>query len=317
MQCDKFRLKISEYIDGELSDKESKAVLKHIKECENCRKVFDAYAAVSKNIREAMPQIPEDFKVVLPNRRRSVFTLIRGYEGIISAVAAAITLIIFAGGIENDTYKVPTGEITKTAPPAAAIMPAFENEEDHGKNLKNSEENKAMAEDKALKSTETAKSLKTADEISAPARVSQSAPVEGQEKTGEEAKEEVKEEVKEENTQADIIPRGIAVEKQLTKEETDESEPTPARGGGGAASGGGTAGAKMNAQTEAEQENNDEIRNKILNYSMPQKESFSDENVYESLFAKLKNLKARAESGNAENLEEEFNALIREIEKGL
>ncbi len=127
MQCSEFKLRISEYIDGELSEKEQKAVLKHIEECESCRKLLDTYKSLSQNIKEDIPQIPKDFKVILPKKRKNIFTLIRGHEGLISAVAAAAALMIFAGGIEKDVYKAPVMEEEKVLPKTEILaMPKAE-----------------------------------------------------------------------------------------------------------------------------------------------------------------------------------------------
>lgn len=238
MQCSEFKLKISEYIDGELSEKEQKAVLEHIEECENCRKIFDTYKSLSQSIKEDIPQIPEEFKVILPKERKNIFTLIRGHEGLISAVAAAAALMIFAGGIEKDVYKAPI-----------------------------------MEEEKVLPKTEILEMPKA-------------------EKHAKEPKTESREEVK--ATPLPVAKSNVEISEPL--EENEKAEETQA------ASGGGASARILSPVSESG----------ISGFIMPPEEEFENEEIYESLLAKLESLKERELNG--EDIKIEFDELLAEIE---
>ena len=118
MDCNNFKIKISALIDGEISENEKREIEEHLNSCEQCRKMRETYENLSGSIKVSEEKIPEDFKVKLPAEKRKVISIFRGHEGVVSAIAAAIALIIFAGGISGDKYKTPV--VLETTPVADA-----------------------------------------------------------------------------------------------------------------------------------------------------------------------------------------------------
>jgi anti-sigma factor RsiW len=50
---------IDRLLDGELSEKEEQALRAHMESCEDCRRVYDAYRAVSDALADDLAEPPE------------------------------------------------------------------------------------------------------------------------------------------------------------------------------------------------------------------------------------------------------------------
>ena len=51
-ECDRFELLISEYLDGELQEPEKTELESHLRKCSRCRRVCDAFRAISLSLGE-------------------------------------------------------------------------------------------------------------------------------------------------------------------------------------------------------------------------------------------------------------------------
>ena len=58
--CEQISLKIPAFIDGELSDIESKSVKEHIKSCNKCRMAYDRYSVQNELLKEITKITPSD-----------------------------------------------------------------------------------------------------------------------------------------------------------------------------------------------------------------------------------------------------------------
>ncbi len=100
--CEKNREWISVLLDGELSGDDERALRTHLETCSDCRRVFDAYRAISATLAEDLAEPPEQLKygVMLriaaaeatKKRNRRLFRPMR-----IAALAACMALLLYAG----------------------------------------------------------------------------------------------------------------------------------------------------------------------------------------------------------------------------
>lgn len=100
--CVKNREWISVLLDGELSGDDERALRAHLEACAACRRVFEAYQAVSETLSEDLAEPPEQLKygVMLriaaaeetKKRNRRLYRPMR-----IAALAACTALILYAG----------------------------------------------------------------------------------------------------------------------------------------------------------------------------------------------------------------------------
>ncbi len=97
IDCEKCREMISCLLDDELDDTERSLVREHIAQCPECRSVYDAFCAISEQMRESEP-LPEGLHEKImsgisakPKKKTGVIWL-----KYLSA-AACIALVIFAG----------------------------------------------------------------------------------------------------------------------------------------------------------------------------------------------------------------------------
>lgn len=97
IDCEKCREMISCLLDGELSDKEQAQVREHIGQCAECRAVFEAFSAVSGQLRslEEMPDgLHEKIMDAIPQPKKKKGGIV--WIKYLSA-AACLALVIFAG----------------------------------------------------------------------------------------------------------------------------------------------------------------------------------------------------------------------------
>lgn len=127
MNCEDIKINISAYCDGELSEAEANKVIEHIENCNVCKTEFYKYKALSEKIKECAPILPEDFKAELPPKHKGILRFIRGHEGFVSAMVAAIALVIFCGGISEDKYKTPIVEPSPKRENVAAQITVADN----------------------------------------------------------------------------------------------------------------------------------------------------------------------------------------------
>lgn len=278
MNCNEFNLKISEYIDGELSKEQISEFLSHAQDCDICRKKLLAYQRLSKSVKICQEVIPEDFNIILPKKRNNIISLLREHEGLVSAMVAAIALMIFAGGIGSDTYKAPVMEEKEaTILPSAEFSALPESEGSTPAQTAIPSVNVTIPIEEKMIETPTsppiAESVETVPESSVEAQA---------------------------DVAADMPPH----------ESDADLESDKLSGGGGGASGG-SARALGGGAAMPQSEN---IKDTILSYNMPPKELFADEKLYNELKERLQIIKQRAISGD-ENIGNEFNVLITEIEK--
>ena len=97
--CDKYTELASRMIDGELDEREQEELRAHISACEDCRRVYEAFSAMSSAMSEGLEEPPEGlargvmFKIGLErgkgSGRRFAF-------GKFTALAACLAVIVFA-----------------------------------------------------------------------------------------------------------------------------------------------------------------------------------------------------------------------------
>jgi anti-sigma factor RsiW len=59
--CKEYELMISSYVDGELSEKETEALLAHLDSCASCRALLSVYRNISEAAGESMLEVPDGF----------------------------------------------------------------------------------------------------------------------------------------------------------------------------------------------------------------------------------------------------------------
>jgi len=133
--CQHYSELISCLIDGELTNVERESVLGHIAECERCRALYNAFAAVSSASGEELEEVPEDLREnIMANIRREEIrrnnTRKKHIRTTVSA-AACLALIITAafaaspllrrkGSVEKLSADYKTS-VTEAAPEAPAV----------------------------------------------------------------------------------------------------------------------------------------------------------------------------------------------------
>ena len=117
-RCSEMQELISRMLDEELSDREQEQLDAHLEHCEECRRLYGAFAGVSSMLREDLAEPPESLtENVMAEVRRDAMVrrnrrLIRGF------VTAAAAVILVAGGLRA----TPAGT-SLTAASVTAAMP--------------------------------------------------------------------------------------------------------------------------------------------------------------------------------------------------
>lgn len=298
MNCEKSREKISAYFDNELSEVEISELNEHIHECERCKKLFDSYKELLPCVKNTEDNLPDDFKVKIPHK--NIFTVLRGREGIASVIAAAVALIIFAGGISDDKYMAPV-TISPTETPTSKIISSPEEKVEGVQN-----EIKIKNAETKVKDTVVSDANTKEDENINNNKKSRDVVIYIPEQYTESVICEVETEIVEETAGVDLS-KEIVFDDNTTYESNDEKqdesveseisvasetvEDLPIRGGD-----------FENQLTE------------ILSFQMPDVDEFYDEGVYNYLCEKMQTLKAKVESQEiTEELLNEFELLKTEI----
>lgn len=169
--CEKCREMISCLLDGELSDAQRSLVREHIAGCPECRSVYDAFCAISEQMREPEP-LPEGLhdKIMSgigaePKRKTGIVWI-----KYLSA-AACIALVIFAGAksgilsLNNDADHAPDDVYS------VSVTPPDDGEFDSSRANNGSEEQKQLALSKVdVTDEDTANKLAALLEPVSPAR---------------------------------------------------------------------------------------------------------------------------------------------------
>ncbi len=121
-ECTKFQELISSAVDNEISDADKEALEAHLAECEACRRVYEAFSAISGAAADSLAEVPKNFKentmsLVMSeaSRPKGVKRFLNLY-GRYTALAAVLAVIIIGG-------KSVTGNMFRmgnSAPPPAA-----------------------------------------------------------------------------------------------------------------------------------------------------------------------------------------------------
>jgi len=123
--CESYQEKISQLLDGELSGDDLADVRAHISACPGCRRVYDAFAAVSGALSEELEEPPAAlapgilFKVRLESGKRPAAR--RFAFGKFTALAACAVLVLFAASKVGSLS--PGGRSKAAAAPASAAAP--------------------------------------------------------------------------------------------------------------------------------------------------------------------------------------------------
>ena len=274
MDCNNFKFNISAFLDGELSKEEAEKISEHINTCENCKKVYESYSNLSKTIKSSEAELPEGFKVLMP--KKNIFSILRGHEMAASAIAAAVALMVFAGGISKDIYMSPSIPETAEMPETKIFAPA-----------------EPRQETKEIEK-KTTKELNGGDEVlKSPSDVS--VEIVNAHDTENTYEEEVV--AMDENNEALQSDNFSGKNENIDQDKNalsvaQEGRSVPVSGGGGSS----------NPVSE------------ILNFDMPDITGFYDEAVYLSLCEKLNALKEKARTyGYSEEIMNEFEEFKTEI----
>ena len=126
VDCEKFQEEISCLIDGELSPEELDLLHAHIAHCEDCRRMYAAFSAISTSLSEDLDEPPAElapgimFKIrngAGPKRHFRHF-----HVGKLAALAACLAVVIFAASYFN----IFRGGHVPQADSAADFAPAAE-----------------------------------------------------------------------------------------------------------------------------------------------------------------------------------------------
>lgn len=124
--CEYYQELISCLIDGELGAEEERALAQHLRECESCRALHEAFAAVSAAVEEDMVDAPESIsinvmarlrrdEIVRKNRKKASKRL----KGFIAA-AACLVLILGVGVLKGAGRGTESAAIMASVPKSAA-----------------------------------------------------------------------------------------------------------------------------------------------------------------------------------------------------
>lgn len=129
-ECEYYAELISPYYDGELSEAEADALSAHIKECKDCRKLFEAFSTLSDIVDDSLIAPPEALcdnimrEVHLINKSRKQ----RLFKSLSSLAACAVLVVISAfafkpsNPVSNETAPMMYARSTAIeAAPAVAI----------------------------------------------------------------------------------------------------------------------------------------------------------------------------------------------------
>ncbi len=102
-ECTKFQELISSAVDNEISDADKEALEAHLAECETCRRVYEAFSAISGAAADSLAEVPKNFKentmsLVMSeaSRPRGVKRFLNLY-GRYTAIAAVLAILIIGG----------------------------------------------------------------------------------------------------------------------------------------------------------------------------------------------------------------------------
>ena len=89
MTCEEYQEQVSQYIDGELDDKESGALFKHLSTCGECRSFLRSALELRSKIHDEMLMEAENQRHAQPGRITTAFTL--------PLVALLVAFFLFLG----------------------------------------------------------------------------------------------------------------------------------------------------------------------------------------------------------------------------
>lgn len=112
-ECLKFQELISSAVDNEISSADKQALEAHLAQCESCRRVYDAFSAISGAAAESLAEVPENFKentmsLVMSeaSRPKGVKRFLNLY-GRYTALAAVLAVIIIGGkSLTGDMFRM-------------------------------------------------------------------------------------------------------------------------------------------------------------------------------------------------------------------
>lgn len=128
-QCAHMQEWISRMLDEELSAEEQAALAKHLKECPECRNVYEAFAAVSDALRNDLTEAPESLRenVMAELRREEIRKKNRRpWRAVLSAAAVAALVLGLRFGLNG---RVPQVTMAASAQPMNGAMEVYSVEE--------------------------------------------------------------------------------------------------------------------------------------------------------------------------------------------
>lgn len=115
MKCEDMLLLISGHLDGENTAEEEQVLQAHLCDCEDCRRVLQAFEMADAGLLQANEHAPEDLcaDVMAQIKKETGKKKRRPWIGV--AVAAALTLVVGLGSALQDTAFVDSPQTASTA----------------------------------------------------------------------------------------------------------------------------------------------------------------------------------------------------------
>ena len=100
--CDEYQEMISRLLDEELSAEEAQALHAHMRECDECRRMYDAFSTLSASIAGDMEEPPAELAAGVMFKIRAAAPKKRRFKiGHYAALAACLAIVILAGAQSN------------------------------------------------------------------------------------------------------------------------------------------------------------------------------------------------------------------------
>ena len=311
MKCSEFNEKLSEFIDGELSNAEEKKMRTHMEKCSDCRAQYDALKALSDAVKDMRTSsLPPEFakEIIKKTAKPDIPYLWQKYNKIAAVLVAAFAVVIFARGarVNKEFLKdaaAPKPEITAefAAPVADAadetpvkneeIEPKQETKKETAVTEKQEEIGNKPHETKAMP-TETEPQSEAEEAAQVYPEENQTAKSESLDSDADDAGDSYSDYEVYNSKKADADASN-----EPTKSASSDKLSASSRSAGGSSA--------RNADTASP------VYNRVLYYSMPPADSFESAEAYSALTSRLASLKARAQNG--EDVNAEFDAFLLDV----
>ena len=302
MKCSEFYEKISEFIDGGLSESNEKEMRAHMEKCPECRARYDAYTALSDAVKDTRTSsLPPEFAKEITKKatKTDIPYLLQKYNKTAAVLVAAFAVVIFARGARVNKEFLEESTAPKPEIITEFAAPVISAEEKDENDIESAQEQ--VKEEKA----ETAELGKAEEEKAEPAEIIVPPPQSEEKPEAAKAPEEaVKPETEDvQMKSSSSVSEDLAV--NSTDSDSGEAVSDDYAVRAKSADGNSASNARRGVISSAS------APDKVLSYSLPSADSFESDEEYAAFSARLNSLKAKVQNG--EDVSAEFDAFLSDV----